>query len=139
MCSHSSCVNDFIAGRKCIHGFKLCKSCNEIWLCDAYTADGCPRHQTYEGEIKPDMEEIQQRALSTIKPYNFDDTKCDEVCWHGFDILKYFHCRHGMAKCEYCGVIWDGCAQCTCFIRDGYYDYGYGDSDVQPDSTVSES
>ena len=142
MCSRSSCVNDFIAGRKCLHGFKHCKSCNELWLCNAYTADSCTRHLSYEGEVKPDMEEIEKLALSTVKPYNHDDIECDEVCWHAFDTLKYHLCRHEMTRCEHCGNIWDGFAQCNCFMESGNESTDVvdrNDGDNQPDSTVSEN
>ena len=118
MCSRSSCINDFVAGRKCAHGFKKCNLCNELWLCDENTDDKCPRHPS-QGESLPDMGEYEKRALSTLCPYNSDDTECDEVCQHAFDALKFHFCRHGMVSCDRCGHIWDGCAQCTCFM---FYD-----------------
>ena len=93
---------------------KFCKECNELWCIDESST--CPRslHDDNEREMMT-LEALEK--LSSVSPYNKSDKTCDELCFHTFKVLEHDICRHDMSFCPRCYRVWDGCAQCPCWLE----------------------
>lgn len=135
-CLRSTCSQHFHwEGSKCPHNFSFCERCQEIWYCKDLDNDHCPRHPKPKSEKKTDTDttrtsgecdnEIDEQSLydyiqtnlTAKEMFDEDDLYCDEICNYAFDKLKVYFCRHGMVKCDNCSNVWDGNAQCPCFME----------------------
>ena len=130
-CLRTTCLQYFHwEGSKCPHNFSFCERCNEMFYCEDLNYDHCPRHpKSKSAALTPTSEErlnkvdeellydYIQTNLTATKLFDKDDFFCDEICNYAFDTLKTYCCRHGMVKCDNCNNIWDGNAQCLCFME----------------------
>ena len=122
------CKDLFTRSRPCLHGFKFCTVCNELWCETMYPI--CPRHacayQMRNMLRGPGTEQYHvihvtditiKKALSAHQPYTTDDVVCDDVCDYAFDKLGYKTCRHNMSKCPSCQRMWFSKVECNCYLE----------------------
>ena len=144
------CKGSFTKSRACIHGFKFCVVCNEVWCQTIYPI--CPRHacaakgvhllrrNDSPSHMRHHTDIKIRRALTASQPYTYHDTQCDDVCSYAFDKLGYQTCRHNMTKCPSCHRIWANRIECNCFLEfldesssssdDSYMDSSSDDDDI---------
>ena len=121
----TNCYEFWTREMVCGHNMKFCHRCREHFT-STHTA--CPYHA--DG-IDSRHGESSLVALTTHRAYNFIDEECDEECTYLHKKKISSYCRHGMARCRDCENVWDGNAQCTCYLDAKSYDL--------VDSTESDS
>ena len=123
----SSCCDFWTRDMVCGHNMKFCHRCREHFT-STYTA--CPYHA--DG-VDGKHGESSLVALTTHRSYNFIDDECDRECTYLHEKKISSYCRHSMARCKDCGNVWDGNAQCTCYLDDhpftAFIDLTESDSD----------
>ena len=123
----SSCCDFWTRDMVCGHNMKFCHQCREQF---AYTYTACPYHA--DG-VDGKHGESSLVALTTHRSYNFIDDECDDECTYLHKKKISSYCRHSMARCKDCGNVWDGNAQCTCYLDDhpftAFIDLTESDSD----------
>ena len=97
-----------------------CKSCIEKWHETKSRCIVCRKPETslnnyivfYQGEDETGIEHILQENEQFLM--EFEESQMKTIL--DLELGK-------LIKCEYCGNIWDGNAQCNCYQMNDYYDY----------------
>ena len=118
------CREYFTQDKSCIHDFKFCTVCKELWRKSIYPT--CPRHLNVSPNFVREnhhlgplyrqhfLDKTIMRALTATQPYAIHDVNCDELCDYTFDCLEYCLCRHNMSKCPCCKRVWTARVECNC-------------------------